>query len=204
MTRASYTRPFLVAALIALFLAACGPSTPYRENAALPEPVQKDFRRPPASVFLENGFWLEPVAHYEVEALVVGAERYRWDELAEVSPMDLALAWGKLAEPHITPLVSIRQSGRWFYWRIEDDETLRQLGRRVIEASMANTHMIPATPEIKELLLSVEAGQAIRAKGFLVDVRHTQEQNTRRTSRLRSDTGEGSCEVLYVTELTVL
>ena len=42
---------------------------------------------------------ITPVATYQIAALVVGTESYSYGWSAKISPVDLALAWGKLADP---------------------------------------------------------------------------------------------------------
>ena len=193
----------LVVTALALVLGACSPSHEERADAPYPEPVQSAVARDIGAIVLTEQYWLVPVAHFEVDALVRGTERYRFDSLAEVSPVDLALAWGPLADPLVTLAVSISQSGRWFYWQTRDDVLYRKLGRKAFIESMANMHIIPADGAIRDQVLAIKKGQAIRARGLLVDVQHQDFRLNRRTSRTRSDSGAGGCEIFYVTELEV-
>lgn len=195
----------LAAAFVAsALLTACAPTFSAREEAPYPEPKQTALRGKAMTIFVDDNYWLSPVARFEVDALVRGSERYRWGELSAVAPVDFALAWGKLAEPHITPLVEISQSGRWFHWKTFNEQLIHTLGRKTIEESMANMHMIPADDDVRAKLLSVREGHAIRAKGFLVNVMHRDANKIKRTSRVRNDTGAGGCEIFYVIELEVL
>lgn len=186
-----------------MLLSACTASFESRAPGPFPEPVQKSLGQRKSTLFLENGYWLQPVASYEVDALVQGVQRYRWDDTSSFMPVDLALAWGKLAEPHVAPLVRVKQEEREFVYFLDDVNLAKQLGQRGIISSMANTHIIPSSEEVRDILLSVRAGQAIRAKGLLVDLMHKDEKKIVRTSRNRKDVGRVGNEVFYVVNLEV-
>ena len=55
------------------------------------EPIIKEFK---------NGrFTIKPVAEYKLSGMVVGKKSYSDDWDGKISPVDLAVVWGKLAEP---------------------------------------------------------------------------------------------------------
>ena len=71
----------------------------------------------------------------------------------------------------------------------------------------SNNHLIPADPVTAARIGAIHVGDQIRMTGLLVDYTVTkggQEIFTRRTSLTRGDTGNGACEILYVTELSVV
>jgi hypothetical protein len=72
---------------------------------------------------------------------------------------------------------------------------------------MANNHLLPATDTVTRQIRAIRAGDQVRMQGLLVDYtvsRDGHELLRRRTSLTRTDTGNGACEVLYVTDLHVL
>lgn len=156
------------------------------------------------SLFVEKGYWLSPVANYQVDALVVGTQRYRWGDLADVSPVDFVLAWGKLAQPHVQSKVKVSQDERNMQLTFEDQGLYKQLGQRTVVASAANHLMVPASDAVRGQLLEVRSGQSIRARGYLVDVMHKEASKIRKTSRTRTDVGDASSEIFYVVELETL
>ena len=71
----------------------------------------------------------------------------------------------------------------------------------------SNNHLIPASRAIARRIGAIHVGDQIRMTGLLVDYTVTkdgQEIFTRRTSLTRHDTGNGACEILYVTDLSVV
>ena len=133
------------------------------------------------------------------EALVLGREDYRFDRGAQVSPTDLALGWGPMADPEVVRRIEIRQSNRWYYWRTDEFP----IPRREIERHSANMHMIPASAAVAATLDSLQEGARIRLSGQLVRVEG--DDGFRWVSSLsREDTGSGACELVWVEELAVL
>jgi hypothetical protein len=72
---------------------------------------------------------------------------------------------------------------------------------------MSNNHVIPADSTIARRIRAIRTGDQIRMRGLLVDYTVSsggREVFTRRTSLTRKDTGNGACEILYVTEVEVI
>jgi len=44
------------------------------------------------------GFQFTPVAYFELEARVLSKRLYRYDAAAAISPVDLALGWGRMSD----------------------------------------------------------------------------------------------------------
>jgi hypothetical protein len=78
-------------------------------------------------------------------------------------------------------------AGGWHWWTL-------------MITHLAQMHMIPSTDEIASRLGRVRPGQLVTVSGYLVDVRGAN-GFTWKTSLSRSDTGDGSCEVVWVESL---
>lgn len=136
---------------------------------------------------------------FSIEARVLGREDYRLDRGARLSPTDLALGWGPMADPAVSEQIEIRQRNRWYYWRVDE----LPIPRRDIERHSANMHMIPANPEVARVLGEVRAGQMIRLSGQLVRIDGA--DGFRWVSSLsREDTGDGACELIWVEQLQII
>jgi hypothetical protein len=70
-------------------------------------------------------------------------------------------------------------------------------------AHSANMHLIPATDEIRRLIENIKKGRLVELSGSLVNVEFT---DNRRwiSSLIRTDTGDGACEAVYVEEFRIL
>lgn len=142
-----------------------------------------------------------PRAGFAVEATVLGVEHYRFGREAAVSPLDLALGWGPMADPAVYGALDISQSGRWYHYRWGPDGP--PLPLETIITSSSNMHMIPATPAVAERLADLETGRRVRLTGWLVDI-ETPEGYRWSTSLRRDDSGDGACEIVYVCEVAAL
>ena len=145
---------------------------------------------------------LEKLATYKVQAGVRGRQRYWFDTGGEISPMDLILAWGDLNQPGAVKDVNYRQSERWYYYTVDEKSplTIEHVGR-----NSSNTHIIPADDDVWRTLRRVRENHYVELEGYLVNVRFESEISTRvwRTSLSRTDTGDGACEIFYVTRARV-
>ena len=69
-------------------------------------------------------------------------------------------------------------------------------------ANSANTHLLPANAQVAAQLQSVQPGDIVRLQGYLVEVT-ADDGWTWTSSTARTDTGDGSCEVLWVESVEV-
>jgi hypothetical protein len=158
-------------------------------------PMQRNVSGPPA--FEVNGYEVRALQAFAIKARVLSIEHYRTGREADLSPTDIAFGWGKMADPTIADKVSISQGGRWYHWRYSGKPPLPV---REIETSSANMHLIPASREVARALSAVDKGQLVSLRGYLVEVR-ARDGWMWRSSLTREDTGNGSCELVFVQAL---
>jgi len=145
-----------------------------------------------------NGYQIEPLQRFDIEARVLSASTYRLDREADLAPVDLALGWGRMSDSGVLDKISISQTGRFYFWRTEDFP----IPRREIETHSANMHMIPSSPAIERKLKNISVGQIVTISGYLVEA--TAGDGWRwRSSLTRDDTGQGACELIWVDDLAV-
>ena len=162
------------------------------------EPVQRALDAPIAAIE-QAGHTLTPVAHFEVNARVLGRDTYRFDAGAKLAPVDLALGWGPMSDSAVLENIDVGQVARAYYWRA----TAFPIPREAIERHSANMHLIPATREIERRLRKVRVGQVVTFTGYLVSARAADRRGGWNTSLTRADTGAGACELVYVTAFAV-
>ena len=180
---------FIAAALVSLWLI---------WPALRPTPPAPPLSLPDGQLQL-SGHRIIPLQPFSLEARVLGREDYYLDRPAQLSPTDLALGWGPMAEPANYQRVAISQRNRWYYWRV--DEFF--IPRRDIERHSANMHMIPANPVVAKTRARVKREQRISLHGQLVRVEG--DDGFRWVSSLsRDDTGDGACEVIWLEHLEIL
>jgi hypothetical protein len=136
---------------------------------------------------------------YALEARVLSREDYRFGREAELSPTDLALGWGRMAEDEIASRFEISQRNRWYYWRTDQFP----IPKAEVQAQSANVHIIPANEAVADELARIDAHDLVRLRGQLVDVRADDGWRWN-SSRSRTDTGNGACELMLLEEIAWL
>ena len=130
---------------------------------------------------------------------VLSIESYRFGREADLSPLDFALGWGPMSDPAVLQELEISQGNRWYQYRWKGNPPIEPAQ---IAKHSANTHLIPASDDVRRTLAKVEKGSVVRLAGSLVNVEHPDGWRWR-SSTSRDDTGGGSCELLWVTEASV-
>jgi hypothetical protein len=147
------------------------------------------------------GHWtLTTRASYHITARILGLERYRFDQLADLIPEDLALGWGPMSDNRIISHLDIYQSDRFYFWHAN---TAPPISRDSIIVHSANTHVIPQDATIAKQLSRLRPGEVVTLSGDLVDA--VRDDGARiKTSLVRTDTGAGACEVMLVRDVELL
>jgi len=193
---------FLLSCLLALFVGvtiSLWPETTidHAPGILCPEsPIQGKAQQ--STPFLSGDFMITPLAGFEIRALVLHRENYNSGRESDLSPVDLALGWGRMSDQSVIDKFDIDQRGRRYWWKV----SAYPIPRREIEQSSANMHIIPANDEVRVALDEVVRGSIVTIHGSLVKI--TADGNWRWvSSTTRDDTGDGSCEVIWVESLHV-
>jgi len=145
------------------------------------------------------GWTLRPLADLSQRGRVLGTRRYRFDALASLSPIDVAMGWGAASDPAVLRRIAVWQSGRFWLGRHGPD-----LPRAVWSsflASIKNVHCVPADAAARRALFALRPNGVARLEGSLVEARRG---GTVVASSLRyDDTGAGSCQLFLVRALAV-
>ncbi len=150
---------------------------------------------------------LTPLYTYEIQGLVVSEHDTK--SLIDVShkedpwnTKDLCLVWGENIKNGAYRKVAY-ESGDFtcfFKWSKPIDPPFSF-------NHIANNHVIPANKQVEETIKKIKIGDQIKLKGKLVNYKvQTKDQQvfTRSTSTVRTDTGNGACEILYVESIEIL
>lgn len=169
------------------------------------EPVQKELKRIKIlrkASYKGIDFIVSTKVKYEITALLKSSEKYYFGWESEFSPVDFCLVWGKLAEKDIDKTIKYEQSGRWYFYRYDGD---CPVSSEYISLHSSNNHIIPATENLKKILTSRLTNKIIYLKGYLVNIDGNKNGSKYwwRSSQSREDSGEGACEIFYVTRVEV-
>lgn len=194
------TKTSIIAVLIAGFLLYSHQSNSwinYDKSVTVSKlPVQVETTKAP---FEYKGFTLTPLAAFQIEARLLSKRKYLLGNEAKLAPVDYALGWGPMSNHNVLKEIDISQSNRWYFYQykippISPDEIITHSG---------NMHLIPATASIARKIKSIRRGEIIALKGYLVNVSAKDGWHWH-SSLSRTDTGSGSCEVVWVEELEKL
>jgi hypothetical protein len=172
------------------------------------EPVQEATGRGTFTTTIKGYVYtLTPRASYDISGLVVSQHRgdalFNLDHGADPGNIrDLCVAWGEAITNGSYRKVKF-SSGEFtcsYSWS-------GALSPPFKPEKASNNHLIPADRAIARQIGAIHVGDQIRMTGLLVDytvTKNGQSIFTRRTSLTRGDTGNGACEILYVTGLTIV
>ena len=145
-----------------------------------------------------KGWNINPLAIYRLDAIVLKAQNYK-DPAGEISPRDLALAWGPMAKAENAHAIEVKQESRFYEWWAENTPKLTP---EIIATNTANVHCIPANDIIAEKLKDVTRNNLIHAEGYLIEAYKTNGPPWK-SSLKRTDTGNGACEIFWIEKLEV-
>jgi hypothetical protein len=152
-------------------------------------------------------YTVTPLFNYEVWGMVVSyhhsasfvdISHRQWNDFINVK--DICVIWGKNVETGVYERMTFRNRDFTCFYRYPDRET----GRLFTENCLSNNHLLPADPIVEEAVLSARKGDQVHFKGWLVSYGQKGAPYSRGSSTVRTDRGNGACEVVYVTEFEIL
>ncbi len=162
------------------------PNQPYQDSSNLPQP------------FSAKGYSFSPVARFVLQARVLSKHLYRYDTGAPISPVDLALGWGRMSDSRVLQKLRISQSDRFYYYSWPQNPPIDP-GEIIL--SSANMHMVPSTPGLERQLKRLKPGHLVRLEGYLVNVTGPNSFYWH-SSTTRADTGNGACELIWIEKIS--
>lgn len=148
------------------------------------------------AAWTEGDYEIQPLARFRIRARVLGKKRYYLDPTADIAPYDLALGWQGMSDTASLEHISITQSGRWYEYLF--DSSMPLSGAEITRSS-ANVHCLPGNADVHSALKSFHRHDFVELKGYLVEARRAGRPPWR-SSLVRDDSGNGSCEVFWIEE----
>lgn len=142
------------------------------------------------------------VASYKIYGRVVDVQNYYGNStINKLSPKDVGISWGALALEQNNKKIKWNSAGnRFLSWRSSDGEFISKMGgENKIGEYFSNNHLIPSDDNIEKTMSAIEQGDYIMIEGYLVNV--FGKNFTWNTSTTRTDSGDGACEIIYVTSI---
>ena len=163
------------------------------------EPIQRDLSGLDSKRYSIGT--LKLLAEYDITLRVLDKEYYDGGKKEDsLAPLDLTVGWKRMSDPSVYNRLSIKNSNRRGNYRWSGAPPIPS---KEIATSFANMHIIPANRSVRQALDSVNKGDIVRLKGYLV---HYKEGDSRswwqwKSSVSRTDKGDGACELMYVEQV---
>ena len=203
-----------VSAVLLLGLYVYGTPLPQKSailpEVALGEPIQQNIleQKPLEKSYGEFDYTLTPRANYELPGLVVAHHHSdSWIDISHendpAQSVDVCVVWGKNISTNAYREVSYSH-GDWTCYYSWDTE----IAPAFSGSHLSNSHLIPHNKEEARLIKSINVGDQILLSGILTDYSIVGKDGAllgkRQTSLTRTDAGNGACEVLYLSKVTIL
>ena len=198
----------VIVAVLAVAFYMGNPPPKHKSAAGLPDPTQIPATGEVNMKLEEYDVNIKYKASYKIKALAVSTKNYSGTSIPDLlAKKDVALAWGSVAENNEKVDFNWSQDGRWYKWMVTDGSQLSAAGlsESDVNRHSANNHLIPADGEIKKEISKIRKGDIVEITGYLVSLKATKPEGETydwNSSLTRTDTGNGACELIYVTGVT--
>ena len=186
-----------VLAIAAVFLFLTFHETPVKQPDGVLIKIDPQQEVTTAKPFQKEGYLITPLNTYKLRARVLGKKHYRFSKWASISPIDLALGWDVMSSNFYLNQLKVSQKRRWYYVKWGG---FAAVSEQKIFNNSANVHILPASKDVEKAVKRFKEGSLVELEGFLVRVDDTEKNRWWVSSRSRTDRGDGSCEVFYVTK----
>lgn len=138
------------------------------------------------------------IVSYHHSSSFIDISHKKWNDY--LNTKDICVLWGRNVETGIYERMSFKNRDFTCYYRTPDRETAEIF----TENALSNNHLLPADTLVADIVLKARKGDQVHFKGWLVSYGIKDAAYARRSSTVRSDRGNGACEVVYVTEFEIL
>lgn len=156
--------------------------------------------------YYKNKYLIEPVAEYTLSGVVVSHNNIHafgdiYHDESSVDIKDICVIWGKNTE--LLPFESFTFYSEPWSCHVETKST-HEWSKFNLD-NLSNTHLLSASPIIRKELEKVSIGDQVHLRGMLINYCHALSPSSKRkSSTIRTDTGNGACEVMMVTDFQML
>lgn len=185
------------------------PAASFYDLEKLGDPVQKPTAKKRFRTHASGEEYLiTPRFDYELDGVIVSyhdaddftdiTHHRRWKDF--INLRDLCVVWGSNIETGVYQDMDFHNDSWtcWYSWPNSE------VGARFEKTQLSNNHVLIDDEDIKSRLMQSEPGDHIRLKGMLAEYSNPGNGFHRGTSTTRTDTGNGACETIYVSEFEVV
>ena len=151
-------------------------------------------------------YGVKPQAHYELRGLIVTTNNiYAFDDIyhdeTSVDLKDICVVWGTNLREKLYKGIEFWSEPWTCNWKTKDDDLYAEFRGDMI----SNNHLLASDPAVQEKIRSLGFGDQVKVTGKLVDYYPAgQPDRARKSSLIRTDEGDGACEVFFVENIEIL
>jgi hypothetical protein len=199
----------LLLLLPALWLKNVLPEPQTLQTELLDEPGQVAVSRPPIRVTAGGiDYSVQPLYKYDLYGMVVSKHDANtwWDYLHKawndkLNVIDLCVVWGENVRTGAYRGISFSSGQFTCNYETSSNEAWAAFDTSAI----SNNHLLSADPGLARTMRGVRLGDPIHFSGYLAEYSHNHGFPFKRgTSTVRTDSGNGACETVYVENFEVL
>lgn len=175
----------------------------------LEEPAQTTVSRQPIAVTVGGiDYSVQPLHKYDLYGMVVSIHDANtwWDYLHKewndkLNVTDLCVVWGENVRSGAYQEISFSSGQFTCNYKTSSDEAWAAFDTSAI----SNNHLLAADPALAGKMRDIRIGDQIHLRGYLAEYSHNHGFAFKRgTSTVRTDSGNGACETVYVEDFEVL
>lgn len=155
--------------------------------------------------YRKTNYLVHPRATYTLRGLIVSHNNIEafddiYHDADSVDLKDICVIWGGNVMSGVYQQLKFWSEPWSCHYRYDNE-----IGAAFDPAALSNNHLIAEDPAVQEIIRSFRLGDQVELTGMLVDYRPAlYPDHLRKTSLIRTDTGNGACEVFFVDEARVL
>lgn len=174
------------------------------------EPIQTETEKPPFKV--DRGgiiYDITPLFNYELYGLVVSKHNskswldYYHEEWKDfINLKDVCVVWGDNVETEVYQELKFHNGSFTCYIDSKSGVDKTAVFQKFKDSALSNNHLLSENDIINQKIMRAEEGDQIYLKGYLVQ--YSQDEFKRGSSVSRTDTGNGACETIYITDFEII
>lgn len=172
-------------------------------NRLVRQPRQSPVQKSPFHVSAGKiDYLVQPLFKYELHGMVVSRHdsdtwwdyiHKEWDDWLNIA--DLCVVWGNNVRSGAYRDIEFSSGQFVCNFQTSSNEAFAAFD----QSAISNNHLLSADPSLARRMRNVRIGDQVRFSGYLAEYSHNQGFPFKRgTSTVRTDSGNGACETVYV------
>ncbi|MDB5801662.1 MAG: hypothetical protein JWL63_2601 [Rhodocyclales bacterium] len=173
------------------------------------EPLQRAVGKPAFETTVGDiAYTVQPLYSYDLAGLVVSRHatdswwdyiHREWNDALNIA--DICVVWGNNARNGAYSKISFSNGQFTCNWSTSSSEDFAAFDQDAV----SNNHLLSDNADVIRRIRKVRVGDQVRFRGYLAEYSHNHGFPFKRgTSIVRTDTGNGACETVYVESFEIL